>query len=299
MQNQLYILSLALALLALPLFADSRPQQPSSWKEGYVIANGIRIHYWRTGGDKPPLIMAHGSSDDGLCWTSIAQELTDRFDVILPDARGHGLSDPPSQSEQADVQVEDLAAFIQALKLEKPILLGHSMGSSSAAWFAARYPHVPQAVVLVDPRLVSRTPAETTARSNNTAVEKRIASILKRNNTSYEQLVDGQMKQNPHWGVTELHFWALSKQHHHPNTAYRNSSNRPQTNELFAKITSPTLILKADDQGELREKNKEVAAILKDGQLVHVEGARHSVHRDQKQRFMDALNPFLKRVSSK
>lgn len=293
-----FVLIFAFALLSVPLFAAAQPGIPSSWKEGYALGNGIRIHYWRTGGDKPPLVMAHGFSDDGLCWTRIAQELADRYDVILPDARGHGLSDPPSKSEAADVQVEDIAGLIDALNLKKPIIVGHSMGSASAAWFAARYPDVPGAVVLVDPRLVSRTPKELAAR-NASYNDKRAASILSKNNMSYQELIDGQMARNPHWGVTELHFWALSKQLHHPNAAYANIADRPRMAELFAKTACPTLILKADDTRELREKNKEIAAILKDGQLVHVEGAGHSVHRDQKQAFMDALNAFLFRVSRK
>ena len=104
------------------------------------------------------------------------------------------------------------------------------------------------------------------------------------------------MKQNPHWGITELHFWALSKQLQHPNAAYAITSEHPQMKDLFEKITSPTLILKADDQGEFKQQNETIAAILKDGQIVHVKGTRHSVHRDQKQGFMNALNSFLARI---
>ena len=62
---------------------------------------------------------------------------------------------------------------------------------------------------------------------------------------------------------------------------------------LLAKITAPTLILKADAQGELRQQNEKVAAILKHGQIVHVQGAGHDVRRDEKQRAIAALKPFL------
>ena len=281
-----------LALIQATSASGLDPHIPSTWTEGYAVANGIRIHYWRTGGDKPPLIMAHGYSDDGLCWTAVAKELDDRYDVILPDARGFGLTDPPSKSEPADVQVEDLAGFIKALKLDKPVLLGHSMGSSSVAWFAARYSDIPKASILVDPRLAPRSQEETTAR-NARALGPQVAAILKRNNSSYEELFDFQKERNPHYSFTEIHFWVLSKQHYHPNTAYRSPDTRPSMSELFAKTACPTLILKADDQGELREKNKEIAAILKHGQLVHVEGAGHSVHRDKPQLFLDVLNTFL------
>ena len=140
------------ALFAAP--SSAGPQPPAGWTDGYVVANGIRIHYWRTGGTKPALVMAHGSSDDALCWTNLAREFQDQYDIIMFDARGHGLSDPPTPSDPPDVQVEDLAGLIRELKLERPILMGHSMGSSSVARFAAKYPNVARAVILEDPGLV-------------------------------------------------------------------------------------------------------------------------------------------------
>jgi len=275
----------------------SQPPSPSAgWTDGYVMANGIRIHYWRTGGDKPVLLMAHGSSDDGLCWTNLAKELEGNYDIILPDARGHGLSDPPRKSDSADAQAEDLAGLIRALKLKKPILMGHSMGSSSVAWFAAKYPDIPGAVILEDPRLIPR-PSSNARSSANAATaaaqEKRRAQILARNNTTYEELVAQCLKNNPQWGRSECEYWAPSKRLHHPDTAYRSRSGRPATSELFANITAPTLILKADAEGDVRMQNEEVAGLLNNGRIVHVEGAGHSVHRDQKERLIKALKAFL------
>ncbi len=119
------VLVALVGLLATSARAGERPSAPAGWTDGFVMANGIRIHYWRTGGDRPVLLMAHGSSDDGLCWTNLARELEDEYDIIMPDARGHGLSDPPSKSDSADAQAEDLTGLIRALDLEKPIMMGH------------------------------------------------------------------------------------------------------------------------------------------------------------------------------
>ncbi|HEC03634.1 MAG TPA: alpha/beta hydrolase [Phycisphaerales bacterium] len=271
--------------------AGRPPAPPAGWTDGYVMANGIRIHYWRTGGDKPVLVMAHGSSDDGLCWTNLAKELVADYDIILPDARGHGLSDPPKKSDTADAQAEDLAGLIRALKLDKPIMMGHSMGSSSVAWFAAMYPDIPGAVILEDPRLIPRPPGG--SRSSAAAQEKRRAQILARNNMTYEELVAQCLKNSPQWGRSECEYWAPSKRRHHPDTAFVSRSGRPPMSELFAKITAPTLILKADAQGDERKKNEEVARLLKNGKIVHVEGARHNVRRDQKARLLKALKAFL------
>jgi len=304
------ILSVLLSILIFPGIAFTGPREgespaenqedeclsypPAGWADGYVIANGIRIHYWRTGGDKPVLLMAHGSSDNGLCWTNLVRELEADYDIIMADARGHGFSDPPSKTDGADAQCEDLAGLIRELKLEKPILMGHSMGSSSVAWFAARYPDVPRAVILEDPGLTSRPSANPRTPPSDADIENQRAQILERSNLTVEQLIAQCMENTPQWGQCECEFWAPSKKLHHPNNAYRRlAGDRPPMSELFTQITAPTLILKADAQGEVRKQNEETASLLINGRIVHVEGAAHNVRRDQKERLLKALNEFL------
>ncbi len=55
------------------------------WFIGETIANGIGIHYHRTGGDKPALVLSHGSTDNGLFWTRAARSLERDYDVIMYD----------------------------------------------------------------------------------------------------------------------------------------------------------------------------------------------------------------------
>ena len=265
------------------------PAPPEGWTDSFVMANGIRIHFWRTGGDKPAFVMLHGSSDDGLCWTSLARELTSDYDVILPDARGHGLSDPAAVSDPADAQAEDVAALIRALQLDRPIVMGHSMGASSAAWFAAKYPDMARAIVLEDPGLLPRTGR---GRPNEEAVRAR---ILERNQTSYDDLVKRCVESSPKWGIEECRIWAPSKRLHHPSNAYRyrTFAERPPMGELFARIEVPTLVLKADADESTRLRNREVAAALRIGKIVHIDGAGHNVRREQKAALLTALRDFL------
>lgn len=284
-----------LALLLLGLCAApsaAGPQPPAGWTEGYVLANGIRIHYWRTGGDKPALVMAHGSSDDALCWTNLAREFQDEYDIVMFDARGHGLSDPPTSSDPPDVQVEDLARLIKELKLTRPILMGHSMGSSAVARFAAKYPDVARAIILEDPGLVR--PAAPAGAAATQTPEARRAAILARNNMTEAELVTGCMKNSPKWGQSECEFWAPSKRRHHPATVASAPSSLPPVSDLLAKITAPTLILKADAQGELRKQNEEVARRLPRGKIVHIEGAGHNVRRENKAQTIAVMKAFLR-----
>lgn len=287
-----FLFAVLIAVLIATTLAGQQASPPPGWSDGYVMANGIRIHYWRTGGEKPPLVMAHGSSDDGLCWTNLAKELEADYDIIMPAARGHGLSDPPSASDTADAQVEDLAGLIRELKLDKPILMGHSMGSSSVAWFAAKYPDIPRAVVLEDPGLTPRR-SSSAGRYTEEALAKRRAQILERNNMTLDQLVDMCLKNTPQWGRSECEFWAPSKRRHHPDTSLRRIGDRPEKADLFPKITQPTLILKADAEGDVRRQNEKVASLLPNGKIVHIEGAKHNVRRDQKERLLKVLKSFL------
>lgn len=296
LRRRLPIAALALSLLAVPA-AEAQPQ-PDGWTDGYVMANGIRIHYVRTGGEKPALVLAHGSSDDATVWTLLAREFEDEYDVIMFDARGHGLSDPPSDADESDAQVEDLAGLIRELELEQPILMGHSMGSASVARFAATYPDVARAVILEDPGLGQPGGGGAAGSGGGgppANVEQRRASILERNNRTEESLVAECMQNSPSWGREECELWAPSKRRHHPLTVRgAPGGGRPPMSELLPRITAPTLILKADAQGEQRQHNEEVTALLPNGRIVHIAGAGHNVRREGKEETLAVLREFLR-----
>ena len=68
----------------------------TDWNAAICEINRINIHYTRTGGKKPPLILLHGLMTNGACWTPVARDLEGEYDVIMPDARGHGKSSAPN-----------------------------------------------------------------------------------------------------------------------------------------------------------------------------------------------------------
>src|SRR5438094_986431 len=102
------------------------------WQSGDINSSGVRIHYYRTAGDRPPLVLLHGMGDNGLCWARVAERLQPDSDVVMLDARGHGLSDAPERGYTAEEQAPDVAAVVHALGLERPVLIGHSMGGATA-----------------------------------------------------------------------------------------------------------------------------------------------------------------------
>jgi pimeloyl-ACP methyl ester carboxylesterase len=72
------------------------------WVTGCCKANGTELHYLRTGGDKPPVVLLHGLTANGACWTPLARALENDYDVVMPDARGHGRSGKPADGYRYD-----------------------------------------------------------------------------------------------------------------------------------------------------------------------------------------------------
>ncbi|HEX7434267.1 MAG TPA: alpha/beta hydrolase [Anaerolineaceae bacterium] len=89
-----------------------------------------------------PLVVAHGLSDNRLCWHDTALDLETRTDVIMPDSRGHGLSARLARDEAIDLAGE-MAGIISALGLRRPIVSDHSMGGTAVTRLGAHYPDRP------------------------------------------------------------------------------------------------------------------------------------------------------------
>src|SRR2546430_2340541 len=82
---------------------------PAHWSEDFVEANGIHQHYYRTGGEKPQLVLLHGFEEAAICWLRVAKALEHDYDIIMIDARGHGLSDRATSGFTPELLTEDAA----------------------------------------------------------------------------------------------------------------------------------------------------------------------------------------------
>ena len=92
--------------------------------------DGVRLEVTDLGpADAPPIVLIHGYSQAALSWQR-QHRLAGDFRLIIPDLRGHGASEKPSNSEAytSSAWASDIAAILSALALDKPILVGWSMG---------------------------------------------------------------------------------------------------------------------------------------------------------------------------
>jgi len=125
-----------------------------------TIPTSIRLHYLDWGGSGRPLVLLHGLASSSRIWDFTAPLLAGHFHTVALDQRGHGLSDKPGSYAFAET-TGDLASFIDALGLERPVIAGHSWGAGVALQFAADYPEIPAAIALIDGGFVERSSSQT------------------------------------------------------------------------------------------------------------------------------------------
>jgi pimeloyl-ACP methyl ester carboxylesterase len=268
------------------------PKVPYGWTSGDIKANGINIHYYRTGnGSLPPIVMSHGYTDNGLCWTDLAHALEKKYDVVMYDLRGHGLSDAPATGYSIEDNVSDIVGLIKALKLEHPVIIGHSLGGSIAAVVAAQYPDIPKKAVLIDPPGLVK-PMFETSEDMNRARSWFTQDMNNLNRLSKEDLIKVAAQRHPAISEAARGRWADSKMQMKPQII-DSVLTIPPLKPYLPKITVPTLILKADANDTVRKMELDAVSKLPNIKLVHIKGAGHLVHLEKPEESLAVLNEFL------
>ena len=115
-----------------------------------MVIGGLRFHYRDWGGSGTPIVLLHGLASTCRIWDLVAPILSDDFAVVALDQRGHGESDKPDRGYDFATVSGDLHGFIEALKLERPVIAGHSWGGDVALEYAVARPGVPRGLCFVD-----------------------------------------------------------------------------------------------------------------------------------------------------
>ncbi len=126
----------------------------SNWcsiKKSTKLSTGITIHYVEMGDIAlKPLILLHGITDSSRSWSLLAEKLSEFYHLYILDQRGFGDTDKPNMRiYPTGLYSEDIAAFMEALQIEKALFAGHSMGSFITRIFAITYPEKVEKLVLI------------------------------------------------------------------------------------------------------------------------------------------------------
>ena len=308
--------------------ASSLPRRPESaaFHRRHIEASGTQLEVYEWGpADGPAILLAHGIQDFALTLAPVAEAFATNHRVIAYDLRGHGESAHPGIYTMAH-HIADLHAVFLDCELERPFVIGHSLGGQVAAQWAGIFAELPRAIVLIEglgpPYALNRFPEDVKQKRARTAIEalthprqhRLVASkehawdLLKRVHPRLHperalEFVDLGTRPLPGGGLE----WKWD-----PQVVTTWMSNVPEASEeRWSWVTCPTLILTAalanefwtsrrgvDDQHATPEP-EEIArrvALFRNGRHEEIEGAGHMVHYDAPDRLVAMIRRFLDRL---
>lgn len=273
------------------------------WQHATVLANGIQQHYYRTGGSKPPLLLLHGFEENGLCWLRVASELAASYDVIMPDARGHGRSAGTQSGFSLALLAADSAALIQALELDRPVVLGRSMGATTAVQLAATSPDLVRAIVLEDPPMRPMPlPDPATNPGYHAWYQSWLAQMQTLKTQSHAERMVTALELLPGtslWAEQDLVPWIEAQVQFDLGTiahAFADTSLFASWRSLVGAVACPMLLMTGQPQhgsAATPEGIAQVQAAWQQGQHVAFANAGHLISRDAFEKYMAVVRDFL------
>jgi parallel beta-helix repeat protein len=115
-------------------------QQPDVVHADFVETRGIRLHYLDFGGAGLPLIFVHDWYEDAHTWTTMAPAYADAYRVLAMTRRGYGESDDVGWGYDVATQSEDILGFMDALGIERAVIVGRHPTTQDMTWIAEHHP---------------------------------------------------------------------------------------------------------------------------------------------------------------
>jgi esterase len=263
-----------------------------------ITLDGIAFHYREWGApSSPPLVILHGVSSHARTWGTFARAFCGRYHIFALDQRGHGESGW-ADDYSPERRVEDLAAFVDALGLERFVLVGLSMGGICAYGYAPGHAERLDKLVIVD-----------IAPELETGGMRRIGTALATpaEFDDPEEAVAFSRAANPRPPESELRNRVLHNLiqrddgkwifRYDPRVSGVTRARRADPEPVwasFAKITCPTLLVRGAESDLLgRAAAERMTREIPDCRLVEVPNAGHSVPLDNPQGFIEAVGTFL------
>ncbi|MBA3815987.1 MAG: alpha/beta hydrolase [Parachlamydiaceae bacterium] len=265
----------------------------AKWTTKTCEVNGIDVHYLRTGGDKPAIVLLHGLMLNGRCWAPLARALEEDYDVIMPDARGHGNSSAPEEGYCYNNLAVEVMGLCEALGLTSPVLLGHSMGGMTAAVVASQNPKHLRGLILVDPAFLTAQRQREVNKSDVASQHRHTLNLSKD-----EFLAESRIRHSRRSSeLIELFVQARFQTSIHAFEILK--SPNPDYVQLINNLHIPSLLVVGDvDAIVSPEMIRELVEINQRLKVAKIAEAGHAVCYDQPEIFSVIVKKFLRSLSN-
>lgn len=266
-----------------------------------VVLKEVELFVLDTQTEGPAIVCLHGRWGRGETWADLMRRYGDRYRVIAPDQRGHGLSGKPISRYTSEEMAKDVIGLMEALGLKSCVLIGHSMGGQVAAYAAALYPGCISKVAIFDkspagPVIRLDTPPEKISAADPLTgtwalpfSDRAEACRFMRGKFGSELAVDYFM--NSLIERLDGYYMMFSGQAMAANIAYN-----VDWYSLLSDISCPTLLIRArggeDMPDDVWEKTK---SLLADCTAHEILNPDHNVHLSEPETFYSVLDEFLHR----
>jgi pimeloyl-ACP methyl ester carboxylesterase len=262
----------------------------------------MRFHFLEWGRpDAPPIVLLHGGHQSAHSWDLVSLSLAQNYRVLALDQRGHGDSEWSRDVSYANHEMSlDAEAFITALGLHKPVLIGHSMGGRNALLLTRRNQALLRALTVVDvgPELSEKGRAAIAgfvqAAQEFDDLEHFVRKVREYDPYRPRAHIERTVKYNM---LERADGKYISKCDSTPRRLGIVRGSGPQetiTLDDAARFDLPVLLIRGAESNILEADAAErFAAAMPQGQLATVEKAGHNVHGANTLGFLAALTPFL------
>lgn len=272
----------------------------------HMVIHRMRFHYldWGTTG-RQPILFLHGGGLNAHTWDVVCLMLRGKYHCLALDQRGHGDSEwEPTSDYSHDSQVGDIEGFLAKLQLNRPLLVGHSMGGFAAIGYAILHAKTMAGLVLVDvgpelsmgdgaKRIRDFISQDRVLDSVDAFVERAMAFNPQRNPTLLRRSLLHNLRRLPNGKWT----WKHDPNRMSPDFMQERVDRARQILEDIHKISCPTLILRGERSDVFTDANAaKFAASLPHGRWVKVANSGHTIQGDNPAGLLDALRPFIKEI---
>jgi esterase len=281
--------------------ADLHPNEISLPEDHQLIVGAMRFHYLDWGGSGTPILFLHGGGLNAHTWDCVAVMLREGYRCIALDQRGHGDSEwSPVLDYRFIAHAGDIEGFIEATRLERPILVGQSMGGLNSLAYATRHSDQMRAMVIVDvaPE-VSSSGAERIRAFTATPELDSPEAFLERA-VKFNPLRDpAVLRRSLYYNLrqTPVGKWTFKHdQRLRSDEGMRSFSEaRVRLASELSSIRCPTLVVRGALSDILTDDAAEkFARSLPDGRWVRVEKSGHNVQGDNPRALLDAMLAFFR-----
>lgn len=270
-----------------------------------AVINHLRLHLLEWGAeDAPALVLLHGGNQSAHSWDLVSLHLADRFRIIALDQRGHGDSEWARDAAYGPEEMaRDALGLIAAEGLERPIVMGHSMGGMVTMRLAALRPELPRAAVLVDvgPE-VSQRGAEAirnfvTRNAEFDDLEEFIDRVAEYDPFRSREHMERTARYNLLRRSDGRYVAKSDRLLHDPEFRRRRPDRRRDAAEGFRAFAGPTLVVRGERSNILEAgAAARFAESLPNARLAEVADCGHNVHSQNTAGFLEAAGPFLEAV---